>query len=207
MISLFISTATSRLIFSIIKDDEKIFYYEKVEKDSMSEKIMEVINDGFRTTGIDKKNIDKIFVVNGPGSFTGIRVGVTFAKVYAWSIGARLIPVSMLELLATTSCNTKYIMPLIDARRGYVFGALYDSNLTPIIKDQHMLFDNLMDNSDYTIVSDDKFDNLILPKVDIIKIISKHNNDCGVNPHKLMPNYLKLTEAEEKMQKNDKRDQ
>ena len=46
--------------------------------------------------------------------------------------------------------------------------------------------------------------NLIKPSLNVLKIIDKHKNDKGINPHILNPNYLKLTEAEEKL--NDKRD-
>ena len=47
------------------------------------------------------------------------------------------------------------------------------------------------------------FDNTITPNIDLDRIISKHLNDEGVNPHSLVPNYLKKTEAEEKLNKND----
>lgn len=190
---LFIDTATSDLIISIIKDMEMIYCFNEEVKESSS-KIMAVIDEAFNKTNIKPTDIDKIFVVNGPGSFTGIRVGLTLAKVMAWSLNIPLIPLSKLELLATIS-NSNKIMPMIDARRGYVYGGVYDNNLNVIYNDSHILKEDLLNKAtDYEIVTEGL--------VDIIKIIKKHENDKPVNPHTLKPNYLKLTEAEEKL--NDK---
>lgn len=190
---LFIDTATSNLIISIIKDMEMIYCFNEEVKESSS-KIMAVVDEAFNKTNIKPTDIDKIFVVNGPGSFTGIRVGLTLAKVMAWSLNIPLIPLSKLELLATIS-NSNKIMPMIDARRGYVYGGVYDNNLNVIYNDTHILKEELLNKAtDYEIVTEGL--------VDIIKIIKKHENDKPVNPHTLKPNYLKLTEAEEKL--NDK---
>lgn len=190
---LFIDTATSNLIVSIIKDMEMIYCFNEEVKESSS-KIMAVVDEAFNKTNIKPTDIDKIFVVNGPGSFTGIRVGLTLAKVMAWSLNIPLIPLSKLELLATIS-NSNKIMPMIDARRGYVYGGVYDNNLNVIYNDTHILKEELLNKAtDYEIVTEGL--------VDIIKIIKKHENDKPVNPHTLKPNYLKLTEAEEKL--NDK---
>lgn len=190
---LFIDTATSNLIISIIKDMEMIYCFNEEVKESSS-KIMAVVDEAFNKTNIKPTDIDKIFVVNGPGSFTGIRVGLTLAKVMSWSLNIPLIPLSKLELLATIS-NSNKIMPMIDARRGYVYGGVYDNNLNVIYNDSHILKEDLLNKAtDYEIVTEGL--------VDIIKIIKKHENDKPVNPHTLKPNYLKLTEAEEKL--NDK---
>ena len=54
---------------------------------------------------------------------------------------------------------------------------------------------------DGKIVSYDNIDGAINPNIDIVKIVEKHMNDTPVNPHALKPNYLKLTEAEEKKRK------
>ena len=72
-------------------------------------------------------------MVNGPGSFTGIRVGVSIDKVIAWGFNIPIIPVSSLELLATTNQEFKYSIPIIDARRGYVYAGVYDSENNNIL--------------------------------------------------------------------------
>ena len=109
--------------------------------------------------------------------------------------------------MSTTNTNKKYLVPMIDARRGNAFAAIYDKELNCIKPDKlinlNELFSNL--NEDYQFISYDNIDieNIIKPDIDVLKIINKHMNEEGINPHNLNPNYLKLTEAEENKFKND----
>ncbi len=205
---LFIDTSTNHLIIGLIINNEIVSYYDEVITNGMSEHILPEIEKQFKNNSLMASQIDAIFVSNGPGSFTGIRVGLTIAKVYAWSLNIKVIPISSLELLATTKTSKKYIVPMIDARREYVFAGIYDSDLNSIMNDSYILLNELLDktNNEYEYVSYDEFNNIniVKPSIDILKIIKKHENDIGVNPHSLNPNYLKLTEAEEKLGcKND----
>ena len=163
------------------------------------------VRHGIEQSNITLNDLNKIFIVNGPGSFTGIRVGVTVAKTIAWALNKTIIPISSLELMATTNTEKKYIVPMIDARRGNVFSGIYDKNLKVIKKDSLINLNELKEklNDDYELVSYDEITGSVNPKIDILKIIYKHLNDNGVNPHSLNPNYLKLTEAEEKMERKD----
>ena len=167
----------------------------------MSSKIMPIIDKGFKNINKDINDIDKIFVINGPGSFTGIRIGVTIAKTIAWSLKKDIVTISSLELMATTNVDTKYIVPIIDARRGNVFAGIYDKELNIIKEDKMVNLENLKKSidSNYTIVSYD----LNNVNIDVLKIVNKHKNDLSINPHSVNPNYLKLTEAEESRLKND----
>ena len=207
MISLFISTATKRLILSIIKDNNILYIYNEYNDNSLSERIMPVIDEAINKSKIELSDIDKIYVVNGPGSFTGIRVGITIAKTIAWALKKDIYTISSLELLSSTSIDTPYVVPLIDARRGYVFTALYDKDLNIILDETHILLDefkNKISNYNVTYISEDEFSFDVCPSnYDILKIINKHSNDKALNPHAVNPNYLKLTEAEERLN-NDK---
>ena len=196
MTYLFIDTCNS-FIVSIIKNNEIIYINKDSSNTDTSSKVMPIIDEAFRNTNLNIEDIDKIFVVNGPGSFTGIRVGVTIAKTISYSLNIPLIKLSELELLATTP-TSNYNVPVIDARRGYVYGAIYDKDLNIYFNESHILFEELKTKlpSDYNIV--DNYDN-----IDLIKLIQKHENDNPINPHELKPNYLKNTEAEEKL--NDQR--
>jgi len=195
MTYLFIDTAASRLIISIVKNMEMIYYIEEKNDKTLSSRIMSIVDNAFKESNIKPNDIDTIFVVTGPGSFTGIRVGVTIAKTFGWSLNKKIIPLSELELMATINVDTDYIVPIIDARRGYVFGGVYNRNLNNIIPDTHILLADLKkqipDNS--TIVEEGK--------VDILKIIDKYKDFEGINPHVLKSNYLKQTEAEENLSK------
>ena len=205
MISLIIDTSISIPTIAIIKDNKVLYrYHEKISSD-MSSKILPIIDDAVKNTNIELNDIDKIFVVNGPGSFTGVRIGVTIGKTIAYSLNKEVISLSSLEFMSSIDTDKKYIIPMIDARRGNVFGAIYDNNLNNIKKDSLINKEELLKDIDdnYLLVSYDAIDNSIIPNQNLIKIINKHINDIGVNPHDLKPNYLKLTEAEENRLKND----
>jgi len=205
MISLVIDTSISIPTIAIIKDDKVLYrYHEKIASD-MSSKILPIIDDAIKNTNIELKNIDKIFVVNGPGSFTGVRIGVTIGKTIAYSLNKEIIPLSSLEFMSSIDTDKKYIIPMIDARRGNVFGAIYDNDLNCIKKDSLINKEELLKDIDdnYLLVSYDNIENCIIPNQNLLKIVNKHISDTSMNPHDLKPNYLKLTEAEENRLKND----
>lgn len=206
MKSLLIDTTTSNITVSIL-DNLNILseYHENIPTDIAS-KIITIIDDCLTDSNLKIEDIDEFYVVNGPGSFTGIRVGVTIGKTLSWSLNKKIVPISSLELMSTTKTNKQYIIPMIDARRGNVYGAIYDTNLNCLKNDSLISLDELLDGKDsnYELVSYDNLrDDVVIPKIDVTKIIEKHMNDEGVNPHNLNPNYLKLTEAEENRLKND----
>lgn len=193
MTYLFIDTCSNYLIIFIVKNMEMIYYFNESNDTNLSSRIMPIVDDAFKKTNLTINDIDKIFVVNGPGSFTGIRVGITIAKVIGSSLNIPIIKLSELELMATTETDTEYNIPIIDARRGYVYTGMYDNNLNSCREEIHMLYDDIKLPDSYTIIDDNNV------KFDLIKIIKKHESDEPINPHALKPNYLKKTEAEEKL--------
>lgn len=189
---LFIDTCSNCLIISTIINNKIDYFFIDKNNNDTSSKVMKVLKEAVA----DINTVDKIFVVNGPGSFTGIRVGVTIAKTIGFCLNIPIIKLSELELLATTNTDTKYNVSLIDARRGYVYAGIYDKDLNCYLQDQHILLNDIKYPNSYTII--DNYDN-----IDLIKMIKKHEFDDPINPHDLKPNYLKRTEAEEKL--DDKR--
>lgn len=192
---LFINSATTNLVVAIIIDNDITYLYNENDGNDTSYKLMPIIEEAFQKSNIKPRDIDKIFAVNGPGSFTGIRVGLTVAKVMAYSLNIPVVPVSSLEVMA--SGYDEDVVSLIDARRGYVYAGGYDKDLNVTYKDNYVLFEE--SGLDGKFVSFDKFSfETFPPKIDLLKVIKKHENDQSINPHVLNPNYLKLTEAEEK---------
>lgn len=203
MRSLFINTSSFYMSLAILEDGKLLYKKEEEILVDMASKIIPEIELSFNNVSFGLEDIDKIFVVNGPGSFTGVRVGVTVAKTIAWALKKDVIPLSSLQLLATTPVETDNVISVIDARRGYVFAGVYDKDLNIVMPDKYILKDDLeeyLDNG--TMVSYDKLDGVSMPSIDIVKIVEKHKNDDSINPHALKPNYLKLTEAEEKKKEN-----
>ena len=207
MISLFIDTSMVNVSISIVKGNKIMSIIQEDIPNEHSKYATSYVKKVIDDAGIDANDIDDILVVNGPGSFTGIRVGVTVAKTIAWALKKDIIPLSSLELMATTLTNKKYIVPMIDARRGNIFSGIYDNELNCIKSDSLVNIKEFIKDLDnqYEFVSCDNLgiDNIIKPNIDVLKIIKKHLNDKSINPHNLNPNYLKLTEAEENKLKND----
>lgn len=194
---LFIDSATTNLVVAIINDDKVVYIYNNNDCHDTSSKMMPVLAEAFSKTDLKPQDIDKIFVVNGPGSFTGIRVGLTVAKTMAYALNIPVVPISSLEVMASGFGGTA----LINARRGYVFAGGYDEFLNVIYPDSYIL---MSDKLQKPYISYDNFDfSCEKPNIDVLKVIKKHENDESINPHTLNPNYLKMTEAEEKLKNHD----
>lgn len=198
MINLFIDTSVSKLILGLYKDEEVLFYENIDANNDLSSIALKDLYIALNNNGIKAKDIDNIYVSNGPGSFTGIRIGVTIAKTLAYTLNKKIYPISELKILASTSADTNILVPLIDARRGYVYAGIYDQNLKALKEERYIKLEELvkeLEGKNVTYISYDNLLNSIVPNPDIIKIIN--NSDQNVNPHLVKPNYLKKTEAEE----------
>ena len=204
---LVIDTSSSNVTVSIIENNNILYEFKKKIDNDIASKILPLIDRGLEEMGRNIKEVNKIFVVNGPGSFTGVRIGVTVAKTIAWALNIKVVPISSLELMATTKVGNKFIVPLIDARRGNVYAGVYDNDLNVVTDDKLVSISDILryDNSEYTFISYDEIKGIetIKPETDTLKVINKHINDEGIIAHNLKPKYLKLTEAEENRLKND----
>ena len=194
---LFIDSATTNLVVAIINDGKIAYIYNNKDNHDTSSKMMPVLSEAFENVGLKPQDIDKIFAVTGPGSFTGIRVGLTVAKTMAYTLNIPIVPISSLEVMASGNGGTA----LINARRGYVFAGTYDNDLNNVYPDSYVLMN---DSLAKPYISYDSFDfETLKPNIDVLKVVKKHENDESVNPHTINPNYLKLTEAEEKLKSHD----
>ena len=197
MTYLFIDSATTNLVVAIINEGKISYIYNNNEGHDTSSKMMPILAEAFDQANLKPRDINKIFVVTGPGSFTGIRVGLTVCKTMAYALNIPIIPISSLEVMTSGESGTS----LINARRGYVFAGTYDSDLNILYPDSYVFMNESLKKP---YISYDTFDfETLKPKIDILKVIKKHEKDNPVNPHSIKPNYLKMTEAEENLLKHD----
>ena len=201
---LYIDTSSSYLYSAILEDTQVLAEVKKEFGTSLSEESLPEIANLFDKTDLKPKDIEKIIVVNGPGSFTGIRIGITIAKTYAWALKLDIIPISALEAMSISCEEDTYHVPVIDARRGYVFAGIYDKDSNIIFEPKHIRIEELdkelekLDN--YTIISNNElehYNNIVKYDPNISKIVEKVKERDSINPHAVNPEYLKLTEAEE----------
>ena len=176
---------------------------------NLSRDAVKKIADMFASANLTPDDIDKIIVVDGPGSFTGIRVGITIAKVYAYAKNIKITSISSLDAMSVSNSSYDYYIPIIDARRGYVYTGVYDKNYHEVLEKSHIKLDvlkeRIKDLDNYLIITNDEIDiegKKITYKPDILKIVKKYQDEENINPHSVNPNYLKLTEAEENLMKN-----
>lgn len=204
MISLFLNTSSNYLNIALVKDNIVLEeFYKKLDNDVSKETVFN-IKKLFDNNNLKPNDVDEIVCVKGPGSFTGLRVGITISKTYAHFLNKKLYSVSSLYLMAT-STKEEIIVPIINARRGYVYAAIYDKNYNEIEKEQYIKLEQLIEkvnklNKKVIYVSNDEFENVKTIKYKPnINNLYKYMNKKEENSITFIPNYLKKTEAEEKL--------
>ena len=127
-----IETATKNCSVALAKDGETISIREIATQNfSHAEKLHVFIEELFAETNLKLQDLSAIAVSQGPGSYTGLRIGVSAAKGLCYALSVPLIAVDTLELLARKiTIDNGIIVPMIDARRMEVFCAFFDSNYT-----------------------------------------------------------------------------
>lgn len=149
MIWLGIDTANSPLSVAVVKDRLVMIEESGMMKVNHSLRAMPAVEDVCRKAGITPAEIDAIAVSEGPGSYTGVRIGVTIAKTLAWTLGKPLYGVSSLKTLALNGLFFNgLICPLFDARRSNVYAGVYRTDgqvLTSVMDDRHCALDELLD--------------------------------------------------------------
>ena len=201
---LYIDTS-SAFLFSAIVEDDKLISEKKLELGhNLSKDALYEIANMFEENNINVDDINKIIVVDGPGSFTGIRIGITIGKVYAWAKKISITTTNALLSMALSSNKKTIHVPILDARNDYVYAAIYDENYQELFNPQFLLKKDLLKEldkyKDYTFISNDEFEDIKdieLYDPNFINIVKFNRDNKDINPHKINPNYLKLTKAEE----------
>lgn len=125
-----IETATKNCSVAIAKDGKTILCKETAALGySHAEKLHVFIEEIIAESGITINDLSAIAVSQGPGSYTGLRIGVSAAKGLCYALQIPLISVDTLLVLANkVSQNDGFIVPMIDARRMEVYSAIFNSN-------------------------------------------------------------------------------
>ena len=133
-----IETATKNCSVSLAKNGKTILSKEIAEQGySHAEKLHVFIEEILKETGVSIQDLKAIAVSKGPGSYTGLRIGVSTAKGLCYALGIPLISVDTLQVLAQkVSVENGLIVPMIDARRMEVYSAVFDANHTKIMEVQ-----------------------------------------------------------------------
>jgi tRNA threonylcarbamoyladenosine biosynthesis protein TsaB len=134
-----IDTALETAMISISKDGDIVAYLQNVNQRDHAEFLQPAVKNLLQLANLALTDLNAIAVSGGPGSYTGLRVGMASAKGFCYALSIPLIIISSLEVIALsviqqTSESVKTLFcPMIDARRMEVFTAVYDRNLNQIL--------------------------------------------------------------------------
>lgn len=192
MISLFIDTSLSDVSIALVKDGNLLSCIHNDIPKEHSTYVNKYVEDILQENSLSPKNVDEIIVVNGPGSFTGIRIGVTLAKMYAYLLKIRIVTITSLKA-RVIGLKSTYILSMIDAKHGNYYIGLYNDNYDTISERfvSKEKLDEIIEKYNPLVVDPSK-------EYDIEKIVIYTKKVESINPHAVNPIYLKLPEAMEK---------
>ncbi|MEW7293100.1 tRNA (adenosine(37)-N6)-threonylcarbamoyltransferase complex dimerization subunit type 1 TsaB [Aquimarina sp. 2304DJ70-9] len=130
-----IETSTTNCSVSLAKDDEIIAFEEDYDtKYSHAERLHNFIDKVIKKGGVSFKDLSAISVSMGPGSYTGLRIGVSAAKGLCYALDIPLISIPTLHSLSMQVAleDDSVIVPMIDARRMEVYSAIFSSSYKEI---------------------------------------------------------------------------
>ena len=149
MVVLFIDTCNRELAIGLSINDKLVYKKEYDAFKRQSEVLAGEVVECLKLNNIQANEIDKIVVTNGPGSYTGIRIGLTFAKVLASVLNKELVLISSLKAMAGNKENT---IALIDARGKRAYYGVY--NKGECIKEDCVEYLENIDIQGYNLVGD-----------------------------------------------------
>ena len=230
MITLFIDTSTTTLTVALIKDGI-VLEESTVSSSEHSKHTMPEIEKLFKNNNIEPKSVNKIMVTNGPGSFTGIRIGVSLVKGLSDPLNKKCVPVSTLEAIAKPLENTGVIAAsVMDARCNQVYCALFDcakNEMKRLTDDDAISIDELTEqlkNQEKKVVligdganicykrMKDILENVSIASANIryqsassVALIAEDlilkDENNAVSSSELVPKYLRLSQAERELKK------
>ena len=190
---LIIDTSCKYMVVGIASN-EKIIYSTQIECfQRQSEIAMDEVYKALEITKTDPKKIDKVIVTVGPGSYTGIRIALTIAKVYCSTLKIPLVGVSTLRAMA--GCRGKKIA-LMDARSNRAYIGIYDGG-DKVVEDTVLPLEEikalLESYKGYKLVGDTHLLGIDSNEIDFVKNLYEigKNEDGVVDCGNVNPIYLK----------------
>ena len=198
-----IETATTNCSVSLSKDGETLVLKEDNSLGySHAETLHIFIDEIFKISNIKPSEIDAVAVSKGPGSYTGLRIGVSSAKGLCFALNKPLIAVDTLESLAhQVHAEDGFIIPMLDARRMEVYSAIYNSKLEL----QREIKAEILNEESYSAILETNKVYFIGSGVEKTKGLIKHSNAIFIDGKLPSANEMALL-VELKYKKSDTED-
>lgn len=178
---LFIDTHDELITIALKNNDE---LYTKTQRSEYAHSVytMPLIEELFKENNLEIKDLDKIIVVNGPGSFTGIRIGLSIAKTMAYALKININTISSLTAYLVSNNTQGNKKAVIEDNKGY-YVSVFDKDNNVVVGETYVEEDTY----DYPQVEE---------KLDVNKIIDYCKDMESENPHFIKANYIKKIEVE-----------
>ena len=149
MILLFLDTSGPSAGVALMEDGVVRYEAMTVNAFTHSQSILPMTEDAFRRTGLSLEEVDYLAVTEGPGSFTGVRIGVSTVKGLAHALNKPCVAVDALEAMAAgVRPFSGVICPIQDARAGQVYGAAFQGEtLARLLPDQPLKLEEFLDQA------------------------------------------------------------
>ena len=208
-------TSSKALSLAILEDKQVLAETTINIKKNHSITLMPAIDFLMASLDWTPKDLDRIVVAEGPGSYTGLRIAVATAKTLAHTLNIELVGMSSLLALVPYQQEGLFV-PLMDARRNNVYAGFYE-NAKPVMAEAHLPFEQVIElikgASQVTFVGEvGPFVEQIqehLPRTNFKETLPSAANLALLawdkeadSLHDFVPNYLKRVEAEENWLKN-----
>ncbi len=192
MKTLVLDTSTNLLFISFIFDDKVVYEVKSVGLNNHSDYLLDLIQKGLNETNIQVKDFDKIIIGVGPGAYTGLRVSMSVAKMFSWTLNIPLYEISSLDLLTSGYKEDGLYLIKFKAKKGYIYHKAFEinDNAKKIITEEIFVSDEFIDTYE-----NDNFKNVFIVSNDLYNIdvlnIKEENIKLVDNVHALEPNYLR----------------
>lgn len=214
-----IDTSTMVSTVTVADDKEIIGDFNVNQSKTHSESLVPMIENLLNLLGMTVADIDKFVIADGPGSFTGLRIGMTVAKTLAQVEKKDLLTISTLKAMVAGSTSEKAKLALIDARATRVYAGLYDANLRELIPENLYEIDELaklvnekgIEIEMIGLLNDkyfDKFERAVKAPINLNNCIGKslirlaQEEGIEAKPlYEISPNYLRKSQAEREFKK------
>lgn len=189
MRTLVLDTSTNLLYISFIENDKIIYEVKSLGLNNHSDHLLPLIEEGLNKNSLKVKDFDRIILGVGPGAYTGLRVSMSVAKMFAWTLNIPLYSISSLDLLTTGYKENGLYLVKFKAKKGYIYHKAFSicDNNKKIEKEEIFITDDYIDTyteENKTIISNDDI------CIDSLNI--KENELTLVsNVHALEPNYMR----------------
>lgn len=166
--------------------------------------LMDEIEKCLAQAEIQKEDIDFFCCSLGPGSFTGIRIGVATTKAFAYALGKKVVGVTSFECLAYNVESKRKKLAVIDARHDNYYASGFDENGKVIVEPRFIDISAVKEYSkDFLIVSDIAIDGVDCVVADVkdgfIKAVASKISEAQDDVETLVPLYVKKSQAEEEL--------